>query len=438
MASVSIEDGNKEAVIGNVYLEPTGEIGAMLSKLEEAIRSKKEVVLGEANGMAGEKQPHAPQRGRGPPTFETVNGKSWIDLTITTMGVEVIEWEVLSQDLLSDHRGIHVRLGNDQGGNEAERRREATRYSKRGADWEKFERSVRESVEEGPQTEESEGQWWQEVCCKTAEGAFSIRRKSTKRKNKEWWDEDLRKARAKANKSRREAQGEREAGARERKMAQYRGERKSYKDLIIRKKQEYFRKFCKENSSQDPWGKAYRIWRGQKTKGGGMENTRKSDGSWTASVDETVEALFDKYFPGNETENDREEEEAGEVPEDGTEDPYFTARETREPVWAFGQDKAPGGDGFPTWALRRVLRIARQMGGNIERMPGERRISRSLEEGRGDMAAKTERGPETDKPTAGSGKGAGQALREKTLAAPGGPRSDGAMQQQADQGRSLG
>ncbi|GJQ67642.1 hypothetical protein Trydic_g8433 [Trypoxylus dichotomus] len=213
------------------------------------------------------------------------------------MGVEVIEWEVLSQDLLSDHRGIHVRLGNDREGSEADRRREATRYSKRGADWEKFERSVRKSVEEGPQTEESEGQWWQEVCCKAAEGAFSIRRK---RKNKEWWDDELRKARAKANKSRREAQGEREAGARERKMAQYRGERKN----------------------------------------------------------ETVEALFDKYSPGNEIESDREEEEAGEVPEDGTEDPYFTARETREAVWAFGQDKAPGGDGFPTWALRRVLRIA--------------------------------------------------------------------------------
>ncbi|GJQ84510.1 hypothetical protein Trydic_g15410 [Trypoxylus dichotomus] len=49
---------------------------------------------------------------------------------------------------------------------------------------------------------------------------------------------------------------------------------------------------------------------GQKAKEGGMENIRKTDGSWTASVDETVEALFDKYFPGNEIENDREAEEA--------------------------------------------------------------------------------------------------------------------------------
>ncbi|GJQ81903.1 hypothetical protein Trydic_g14580 [Trypoxylus dichotomus] len=71
---------------------------------------------------------------------------------------------------------------------------------------------------------------------------------------------------------------------------------------------------------------------------------------WTGSVDETVEALFDKYFPRDE--HNREEEEAGEVMEDRTDEPNFTAKEA---VWGYEQEKVPGGDGFPTWALRKVL-----------------------------------------------------------------------------------
>ncbi|GJQ88489.1 hypothetical protein Trydic_g4853 [Trypoxylus dichotomus] len=167
MAFVSIEDGNKEKKRSGVSRRLQRQKRRMGGRSHQRERR-------EANGMAGEKQPHAPQRGRGSPNIRNGQRKELDRPHHHNDGVEVIEWEVLSQDLLSDHRGIHVRLGNDRERSETERRREATRYSKRGADWEKFERSVRKSVEEGPQIEESEGQWWQEVCCKAEEGAETI------------------------------------------------------------------------------------------------------------------------------------------------------------------------------------------------------------------------------------------------------------------------
>lgn len=46
------------------------------------------------------------------PTFQTVNGKSWIDLTIITPNLiqEVQEWAVLDQPTASDYRYIKMRL----------------------------------------------------------------------------------------------------------------------------------------------------------------------------------------------------------------------------------------------------------------------------------------------------------------------------------------
>ncbi|GJQ78679.1 hypothetical protein Trydic_g17316 [Trypoxylus dichotomus] len=267
----------------------------MLSKLEDVIRNKKEVVLLGA--------------------FNARNVARPTEL-----------------DRRDHHNGgdESAKMGNSEVGSAKQpqrprRERGGERRSSRGADWEKFEGSVRESVEQGPQTRESEGQSWQEV------------------------------ATAKANKSRRKAQGERDAGARERKI-----------------------------QAQESWGKAYKIWREQKAKEGGMENICRSNGSWTGSVDETIEALFDKYFPRNQYNGEDEETEGvGEVPQNGTEEPKFSAGETKEAA------------------------SGRQMSGNTKWMPGERRFSRSMEEDRGDTADKTGRRSKADKSTTGIGEGAG-------------------------------
>lgn len=85
------------------------------------------------------------------PTFETVNGRSWIDLTFSR-GVTVEGWAVGTDELLSDHKLISFSVHIDEGVSRARERRMV--ISK--ADWERFRVTMRDELTGG-----SRGNtWW--------------------------------------------------------------------------------------------------------------------------------------------------------------------------------------------------------------------------------------------------------------------------------------
>ena len=43
------------------------------------------------------------------PTFETVNGRSWVDLTMVR-GADAVNWSVCEDETLSDHRAISFQV----------------------------------------------------------------------------------------------------------------------------------------------------------------------------------------------------------------------------------------------------------------------------------------------------------------------------------------
>lgn len=47
-------------------------------------------------------------------TFSSGRGESWIDVTIGK-GIREWTWEVIEEDMLSDHRGIEIILGEKRG-----------------------------------------------------------------------------------------------------------------------------------------------------------------------------------------------------------------------------------------------------------------------------------------------------------------------------------
>lgn len=76
------------------------------------------------------------------PTFRTINGESWIDVTFTRR-VEVSGWKVCEDETLSDHRRIQFKTNNlEEQGPEGPRRLITSK-----TDWGGFQRALRRKLQ---------------------------------------------------------------------------------------------------------------------------------------------------------------------------------------------------------------------------------------------------------------------------------------------------
>jgi endonuclease/exonuclease/phosphatase family metal-dependent hydrolase len=124
---VVIEGEGGDIALANVYAPPKGSLEGTLAVLENLLgsrRGKPTIIAGDLNGrhpaFGGEEED---VRGRqiidlvgaanlvvendrdSIPTFETANGKSWIDITLSR-DATVESWAVREEETLSDHRSI--------------------------------------------------------------------------------------------------------------------------------------------------------------------------------------------------------------------------------------------------------------------------------------------------------------------------------------------
>lgn len=132
IACVRIQWRDKELIVVNVYCAPKGELNSILVEIENllsSIEGKHLLITGDFNA----KNPvwgglSADRRGEevinfinannlnilndsgSIPTFETVNGKSWIDLSLvsTELTRQINRWEVLEEHNNSDHKYIVI------------------------------------------------------------------------------------------------------------------------------------------------------------------------------------------------------------------------------------------------------------------------------------------------------------------------------------------
>lgn len=377
--SVQLEKRGKTLRVVSVYCRPSEGIDGHLRKVMEIVRRnrmKKVVIGGDFNARSrlwwsdrtdrrGEKVEEMAETceldilnkwSRWTTFQNTQGGSSNIDVSLVTKDVArtVENWEIV-EETLSDHRLIKFELKSRQ------RRRRNLNEMREGAwnlrevDWLLFDRVLIEEVGklhwEGKTGED---------CAKELQGAITavmertVPRSKRGQKKVHWWTERIAEMRTRLKRCRRRWMRTR--------SEEYRREfvtaRTAYIWEIRQEKRNAWQRLLDEDGQHDPWGKAYKIVMERTKKETTLTSMRKEDGSYTMTVQETLERILQGLLPDDRPEEDTDEQrivrEQMEEASEGPEEPEFTAEELDRVVAEMKNGKAPGHDGIKGEIVKRM------------------------------------------------------------------------------------
>jgi hypothetical protein len=308
---VIIEGARGDIAFSNVYVPPKGPLEGTLTVLEELLASRREkptMIAGDLNrrhpAFGGEEED---VRGRqiidlvgaanlvvendrdSIPTFETANGKSWIDITLSR-DATVESWAVREEETLSDHKSIFFSVDIGEMGNDQPRERKRIMMVHQ-ADWQLFRDAKGATFEED--TAEDMTSALQGLAMRACKARIpcGIRRE---RKGNVWWSAKLRRIRAGVRKAGSQMQGERNQERRAELRETFKKERAAYKMAIKEAKIEALRKALAQGSPEDPWGLAYKLVTSKKRGAATPWTSIQDEGNWAGNRTETAMALIRK------------------------------------------------------------------------------------------------------------------------------------------------
>ena len=319
------------------------------------------------------------------PTFETMRGKSYIDLTITNNQLirRVTEWTCGIQESCSDHKILTFKI---------EIQRETyralipdltgTRYTIQ-KDLKKFDENLNvnliskfncENLEESIDKElHKKLKQYEDVdevvdlsfscitdACKTA---FKVSRRAKwciKQKTVPWWSDELTVLRKKTNALRRRYQRTiSNEGLRQERRIKYLEGKREYERKIQEKKLKSWKMFCTTTDGTNPWGVVFKIAAGKLRTSTRLTTLKKEDGTYTTDMDNTMRHMLEYFIPDDNEESDSELHKRirREVKEPiyTDEDTPFTTEELIAGLKKFDPDKAPGEDGLTSVILIRAF-----------------------------------------------------------------------------------
>lgn len=288
------------------------------------------------------------------PTFQTVRGQSYIDLTMSKR-VEMRGWTVDEEETLSGHRYIQYKIKVD--GIRAERPKMA--YDFVNTDWVAYKRELRRQLDltiNNAMDIEEKAANIQRICRQVCQRKIA-RREINIRRDKEWFDEELRELRSQARGARRIWQ----LNKTEDNKRIYINKRNDYNKEVKRKKQTHITKELDELVEHDPWAKVWRLI-GKKKTFEPKKNYRMENGQYTQTDDETNEYLLKKYFPTDEQENDTDEMRIirnEQITYTRKDEPIFCLEELASIVRKLRKRKAtPASDRVPNEAVKHIIEVA--------------------------------------------------------------------------------
>lgn len=275
-------ENNRQLILVNVYAHKNGNIERELREVARVIKNNKGeiIITGDWNArnaawgdrttdnrgdklmeFAVENNLIIENINQEGPTYETENGKSNIDVTMTR-NLQKIEWKIRQEDNLSDHKTIEIIIKGKRTAKKIHNRI----YTGRNIEWEKME--LRYKREDSIQTGEGAeiiAEKLQDKIIKCCEEAY----KHTKHKDKinvghEWFDKELMIIRKETRHKRRKYQAEKEENRRKILRKEYGEVRKKYKITIEEKRKNWFKKMCTEEGD-NPWGRLYKIMKDRKS-----------------------------------------------------------------------------------------------------------------------------------------------------------------------------
>jgi ribonuclease HI len=286
----------------------------------------------------------------GPPTFSSANGRSWIDVTLVSVGLSdwVHGWRVLDEgEDLSDHRPIVFFLG---GASVVER----VGYNYRKANWDLFQSTLEEGLGLGEcqgvlqdirtvDQLERAAELLQQSLLKAVE--VSVPRAHHGVSRNPWWTGDLRRLRGRLRAAKR---GLRRFHSPAREVL-YRELKHEYSVALSGAKSRSWEEFCSENMNEDPRRFAYKVL--CKSRLSTSIPFVRSNGVYSTSDEETSVLLLSNICKTDDAAEDTDVHQgvrsfvSGYLAELGElEVEVVTTAEVAESVDSCGALKAPGPD----------------------------------------------------------------------------------------------
>ncbi len=285
------------------------------------------------------------------PTFETCRAKSIIDVTLTnaTASDSLSEWCVSNFVFDSDHNGITFRVRTVP-------RPLTYKRNLRAADWERFQSLVKTAVEEStdppnlwqPDTVDAELERLTSVIT-TALDKVAPLKASRSKTTVYWWSEDV-------QTTGREMKDLRRAARRDpTRWPEFNAKRYEYHRLCKRRKHKTWQHHTDGTADFGEMARlAHAIQRLPQNKLGML---RLSDGKYTQTPYETLDALMSEHFPGSEDcTSEFHDAPAWDAPDPVhlTDKAHVTTEYIREAFKSFGAHKAPGLDGLRPIVLQHL------------------------------------------------------------------------------------
>uniref|UniRef100_A0ABD2WD10 Reverse transcriptase domain-containing protein n=1 Tax=Trichogramma kaykai TaxID=54128 RepID=A0ABD2WD10_9HYME len=300
---------------------------------------------------------------RGEPTFQTVNGASFIDATFAR---KLKLWWVETWGQ-SDHRPIRMEFSFED---EVETPKRDARFCVKRANWEKYTESLLESKNNIRATIAEHADDVNKIADAISDSIVkacndAIPTSTGKYKQQAWWTGSLRIAKKKTERLRRRYVASMTEGGSSQSIEQarrmYRIQRRRYQKEIRTTKKESWQSFVTKVSSENVWGFPYKIGAGKVKQRQPLSSLRRQDGSMTQSWAEIAKELLDALVPDDSPRSDDRQQRRlrakANAPSDGQDAADFTCREVWNAMQRNTSGKSPGADKVIPEALKNALAI---------------------------------------------------------------------------------
>lgn len=323
------------------------------------------------------------------PTFENSQGKSRVDLTITTSHLLPIlsQWNCGKEESCSDHKIITFNIGvspttypesifhtkkfiikddklkNFEGYLVEELTQKYLQHTDIG-NLREIDRNLAEKVQIETNTETliTEFETVLETSCNKAFKTQSHLNNRNNRKSVPWWTPALTAMRKKTNALRRVYQRTRGSEqVRELRRQQYCKVKKEYSTAIQKAKTQSWKQYCSLTPTNNPWNAVYKLASGKIRNNIPLTTLKKSDNTTTKDLMETATYMLEYFVPEDDQSQDTEYHKLIRSqtlrPNETVDDVAFTQTEIDNIIKNLPADKTPGENGVTGKLLRRVHSI---------------------------------------------------------------------------------
>lgn len=176
-----------------------------------------------------------------------------------------------------------------------------------------------------------------------------------------WWNNELTELRRTVNSLRRKFQRTKnDAILRDTRKKEYYATKIKYKDLIKTAKAKSWKKFCNATNKSQPWNYIYKAAAGKLKTQTLFTSIQRQDGSYTCTLEETLNVLLEKYVPLDNVDSDNANnylvrQKSLEYYESGLNDIPFSQYEVKSIMDSFDVKKAPGEDGITPDIINKIF-----------------------------------------------------------------------------------